>query len=53
MHKGNLPQFKRHKAFGQYKNRTAAYNPVSIVLHFAVAPVQLLILGIKIPPCHF
>lgn len=41
MHKGNLPQFKRLKAFGQYKNRTAVYNPASIVLHFAVAPVQL------------
>ena len=36
-----MPQFKRLKAFGQYKNRTAVYNPASIVLHFAVAPVQL------------
>ena len=57
MHKGKLPQFKRHKAFGQYKNRTAGgtylASPLRRSVHKFPVVLLLLIWGIKIPPNHY
>lgn len=57
MHKGKLPQFKRHKAFGQYKNRTAGGTYLASPLHRSVhkfpVVLSLLIWGIKIPPNRY
>ena len=45
MHKGKLPQFKRHKAFGQYKNRTPGGTYLASPLRCSVHkfPVALLL----------